>query len=275
MDNWDDIRVALAVARQGTISAAAAELGVHHATVIRRIDALEQRLRVRLFQRNPRGYAPTEEGRILLESGSGIEERIAQMHTRIVGGGAIEGALTVTALPDLHWLILPRLAPLLTAHPGLRLDYQTDARLFRLSAGEAHVAIRGAATAPDDPDYVVQPFLRLRTGLFAAPGFALAGDPARNRFVLAGDTARGAPYMPWVQAHVPPDAQVVTANEPSAQRAAIGMGLGVGFLFADLATGLVEIAHRPEWDSILWLVTHVDLHRSPKVQAALAALKSG
>ncbi|MDO5630663.1 MAG: LysR family transcriptional regulator [Paracoccus sp. (in: a-proteobacteria)] len=275
MDNWDDIRVALAVAREGTISGAATVLGVHHATVIRRIDALEAALGVRLFQRGARGYTPTEEGQVLLESGSGIEERVAQMHTRIRGGGAIEGVLTVTALPDMHWLILPRLAPMLAAHPGLRLDYQTDARLFRLGAGEAHVAIRGATVRPSEPDYVVQPFLRLRMALFAAPDLPLADDLARNRFVLPGDIARRAPYMPWVQANVRSDAQVLTANEPSALRAAIGMGLGVGFLYADLATGLVEIAHNPEWDSILWLVTHVDLHRSPKVQAALAALKSG
>ena len=275
MESWDDIRVALAVAQQGTISGAGAVLGLHHATVIRRIDALEAALGVRLFQRGPRGYTPTEQGRVLLDSGSGIAERITQMKARIRGGGAIEGVLTITALPDLHWLILPRLAPMLAAHPALRLDYQTDTRLFRLSAGEAHVAIRGTATRPSEPDYVVQPFLCLRTALYAAPDYPLADDPARNRFVLLGEPARHAPYMPWVRAHVSPDNRELTMNEPTALRRAIGMGLGVGFAFSDVADGLVEVAHDPEWDSMLWLVTHVDLHRSPKVQAALAALKSG
>ena len=62
MDNWDEIRTAYHVARAGTVSGAAADLGVHHATVIRHIDALEARLNVKLFQRHARGYTATEAG---------------------------------------------------------------------------------------------------------------------------------------------------------------------------------------------------------------------
>ena len=62
MDNWDEIRTAYHVARLGTVSGAAEALGVHHATVIRHIDALEGRLGVKLFQRHARGYTATEAG---------------------------------------------------------------------------------------------------------------------------------------------------------------------------------------------------------------------
>ena len=62
MDNWDEVRTAFHVARVGTVSGAADVLGVHHATVIRHIDALEERLGVKLFQRHARGYSPTEAG---------------------------------------------------------------------------------------------------------------------------------------------------------------------------------------------------------------------
>ena len=62
MDNWDEIRTAYQVARIGTVSGAAEALGVHHATVIRHIDALEASLGVKLFQRHARGYTPTEAG---------------------------------------------------------------------------------------------------------------------------------------------------------------------------------------------------------------------
>ena len=68
MDNWDEIRTAFQVARKGTVSGAAEELGVHHATVIRHIDALEQRLGVKLFQRHARGYTATEAGKIYYRS---------------------------------------------------------------------------------------------------------------------------------------------------------------------------------------------------------------
>ncbi len=54
-----------------TVSGAAEVLGVHHATVIRHIDALEQRLGVKLFQRHARGYTATEAGQDLLQVGPG------------------------------------------------------------------------------------------------------------------------------------------------------------------------------------------------------------
>ena len=60
MDNWDEVRTAYQVARMGTVSGAAEVLGVHHATVIRHIDAIESRLAIKLFQRHARGYTPTE-----------------------------------------------------------------------------------------------------------------------------------------------------------------------------------------------------------------------
>ena len=66
MDNWDEVRTAYQVARMGTVSGAADVLGVHHATVIRHIDALEIRLGAKLFQRHARGYTATEAGTDLL-----------------------------------------------------------------------------------------------------------------------------------------------------------------------------------------------------------------
>ena len=87
MEAWDEIRTALHVARLGTVSAAAEALGVHHATVIRHVDALEARLGARLFQRHARGYAPTEAGRDLLGVAQDAEDRFAQLAGRIRGQG--------------------------------------------------------------------------------------------------------------------------------------------------------------------------------------------
>jgi DNA-binding transcriptional LysR family regulator len=60
--------------------------------------------------------------------------------------------------------------------------------------------------------------------------------------------------------------------------AAIRAGAGIGFLSVYEAQNdpdLVEIMPpRPEWEAPLWLVTHVDLHRTPKVQAFLAHIKA-
>lgn len=276
-DSWDDIRIALAVARAGTVSGAATVLGVHHATVIRRIDALEARLKARLFQRHARGYALTEAGRVLLEAGLAADERFAQMAARITGAAErVEGDLLITALPELADMLMPRLAQLLNDHQELRLSYMTDARLFRLDAGEAHVAIRAGAS-PTEPDYVARPLGKLRGALHASPDYVRRHgpieDPGTHRFVLPGPEGQGAPYMRWLMQRLAPGNIVLRSNDMLAREGAIRAGLGIGAVSPWRRDGLEEVMCLPEWDSSLWLVTHVDLHRTPKVQAALSALR--
>ncbi len=149
MQNWDEVRTAFQVARMGTVSGAAEVLGVHHATVIRHIDALEKHLGVKLFQRHARGYTPTEAGTDLLRVAQATEDQFGQLVSRIKGQGAtVSGDLVVTSLAALA----PRIAPLLVAfqeeYSTVVVRYLTGDRLFRLEYGEAHVAIRaGAAPA--------------------------------------------------------------------------------------------------------------------------------
>lgn len=277
IDSWDDIRTALMVARLGTVSAAAQALGVHHATVIRRIDALEAGLGARLFQRHPRGYALTEAGQTLLEAAGGADERFAQMAARIAGAGArIEGEIVLTALPDLSSLVVPRLIALMRRHPGLRLRYLTDPRLYRLDTGEAHVAIRAGAR-PTEPDYVASLMMSTQSALYGSRGYVAAAgaveDLRAHRFVLPGPEGRPAPYMQWLGDRIAPENIAMISNDFTARRAAIEAGMGLGWLTADNAGDLVEVMVLPEWVSRFWLVTHVDLHRSPKVQAVLGALR--
>ena len=99
VDTWGEIRTAYQVARLGTVSGAAEVLGVHHATVIRHIDALEKRLGTKLFQRHARGYTPTEAGRDLLSVAQTTEEQFGQLASRIKGQGeTVTGELVVTAI---------------------------------------------------------------------------------------------------------------------------------------------------------------------------------
>ena len=285
MDNWDEIRTAFQVARLGTVSGAAELLGVHHATVIRHIDALEKRLGVRLFQRHARGYAPTEAGRDLLATAQGTEDQFAQLASRLKGqGDVVTGELIVTSISGIADLLIPVLAGFQDAHAGVIIRYLSDLRVFRLDHGEAHVAIRAGAM-PQEPDYVVQPLVRLPSGLYASPGYvAQYGHPsgpdefAAHRFVGADNPESRAPFYRWLRANVPPEALSFLITEPEATEAAIRAGAGLGFVPPRRAAGdpgLVQIlAPRPEWESPLWIVTHVDLHRTRKVQAFLTHLKA-
>ncbi|MGR3453933.1 LysR family transcriptional regulator [Pseudooceanicola sp.] len=284
MDNWDEIRTAYQVARLGTVSGAAEVLGVHHATVIRHIDALEGRLGVKLFQRHARGYTPTEAGQDLLRVAQATDDQFSQLAGRIKGrGNAVSGELVVTTLSGFSQLLVPPLAAFQEEYPEVILRYLTSQRLFRLEYGEAHVAIR-AGSPPQQPDNVVQPFMQLNWAIYAAPAYiARHGRPetveevVKHRFVGFDDPASRAPYAQWLRESVPSSQVVFRSGDNRAVQRAIVAGIGLGFLRRDEALQhpeLVEV-HAPmdEWQSRLWLVTHMDLHRTTKVQTFLNFLK--
>lgn len=284
LENWDEIRTAFQVARVGTVSGAAEVLGVHHATVIRHVDALEARLGTKLFQRHPRGYTPTEAGSQLLAVGQATEEQFSQLAARISGAGEeVTGELVITSLPGLSGYVMPALAKLITTHPSLRIRYLTDQRVFRLEYGEAHVAIRGGAR-PTEPDNVVQPLGVNLYALYATTeyldrfGFPQTlADLKDHRFVGTDSADSRAPFYRWLIATQPPESIVFRTNGPDSILAAILAGIGIGFqpvIEAQNNPDLVRVLGLlPEWESPLWLVTHIDLHRTHKVQAVLSVLK--
>ncbi len=284
MENWDELRTATVVAQEGTVSGAAAVLGVHHATVIRHVDALEARLGVKLFQRHARGYTPTEAGEDLMRVGQATVEQFTHLESRIKGRGEqVEGELIVTTLAGMAPLITPLLAELQEAHPKLAIRLETSGRLFRMEYGEAHVAIRAGAK-PEHPDNVVQQLAALETTLYASDAYVdRFGMPenelacAHHRFVGAVPSAVRAPFHRWMEANISPDQVFFRASDDRSVEAAIRSGIGIGFMgtnIGDQSEGLHRICDpKPEWTVPIWLVTHVDLHRTGKVQAAVQHLK--
>ncbi len=288
MENWDEIRTAMHVAQRGTVSGAAEAMSVHHATVIRHIDALEARLGIKLFQRHARGYTPTEAGRDLLAVAQTTQEQFAQLTSRIKGQtGVISGELVVTSLVELSQFITPALAEFQAMHPDVTVRFLTGGRLFRLEYGEAHVAIRAMrpGTRPEQPDNVVQPFTRMTMRLVAAQSYLDRhgtpkgdADLINHRFVgLEPSTAR-APFNAWLDDLAPNAHVVFRVEESAAMRDAILSGAGIGFFPSYQMQNhpdLVEVTPwREDWASDMLLITHVDLHRTAKVQALLSFLKA-
>ncbi len=284
MDNWDEIRTAYQVARKGTVSGAAEALGVHHATVIRHIDALEQRLGVKLFQRHARGYTATEAGQDLLQVAQATDDQFTQLAGRIKGQGeGVSGDLVVTSLGMASSYLTPILVAFQDAHPEVRMRYRTGERVFRLEYGEAHVAIR-AGTMPQEPDNVVQPFMQQHMSLVAADAYiakhGLPKDEAdlkNHRFVTHDSDNSKAPFTKWLRQIVPEDCFTYRATDNRNMREAIAAGAGIGFVMAqdlrDDPTLTEVIPRHDEWAAPLWIVTHVDLHRTTKVQTFLKFLK--
>jgi len=286
MENWDEIRTAMHVAQRGTVSGAAEAMAVHHATVIRHIDALEARLGVKLFQRHARGYTPTEAGRDLLSVAQTTQEQFSGLASRIKGQtGSISGELVVTSIVELSRFITPALAEFQAIHPDVSVRFLTGGRLFRLEYGEAHVAIRAMrqGARADQPDNVVQPFARTTTGLVAAQSYIdrygmpqTEADLAQHHFV--GLESSTAPFNDWLAEVAPASRITFRVDDTAAMRDAIVAGAGIGFMpsyHLDQHPNLVKIlSPRPTWATDFLLITHVDLHRTAKVQALLTHLKA-
>ncbi len=284
IENWDEVRTAYHVARLGTLSAAAAFLDVHHATVIRHIDALEARLGTKLFQRHARGYTPTESGRDLLAVAATTEDLLAQFAGRVKGRGAeVSGELVVTAVTSASGFLTPVLAEFRRLHPDIAFRLIAENRRLRLEYGEAHVALRAGAR-PQEPDNIVQELCKLGVGLYAHDSFARRNglprsedDLANFDFVGPDGTDSRAPYNKWLAANIPEESIVFRSNESHGVVEAVRCGIGLGFVpryEVKPGDGLVEVLPpRAEWGADLWLVTHVDLHRTAKVQAFAGFLK--
>lgn len=131
---------------------------------------------------------------------------------------------------------------------------------------------------------VVQPFMTQQFGLYASTGYVEkygplkgVGDIPNHRFVGNDDENSRAPFARWLREHAPKEAISFRCTNGSTMQQAVHAGAGIGFMAAwegRQQPDLVEMmAPMPDWAGALWLVTHVDLHRTTKVQAFLTFLK--
>jgi len=284
MEHWLELRTAFRLARLGTVSATAEDLGVHRATVNRHVDTIETALGAKFFQRHARGYTLTEAGRDLLDVAGRADEMFSDLAGRSKGQvGKLSGSLVVTSLAGLAPLIMPAFQTFKAEHPDLNLVFSADDALARLEYGEAHVAIR-AGSRPQEADYVVLPFHKLCFGLFAAKsyidrfGMPDSSDLSAHQFVGSIDGSSRRPYSHWMNKHVTEDQLALETSDQNVINASVFAGLGLGFLAkhdAEQRRGLVEITScRDRWSTDLWIVTHVDLHRTRKVHEFVKFLKN-
>lgn len=283
MEHWTEVRTAYAVARLGTVSAAAEELGVHRATVIRHIDALEASLGTRLFQRHGRGYTPTAAGQDLKRVARATRDQLDQFALRARGReAAVTGELILTSVEMLAPLVSSAIARFRAAHPRTSVRYIASGRILQLAYGEAHLAVRAGAR-PTHPDNVVQPFMPLKATFYAhrryreRHGLPSGVDAFGEHLFVSHQDPNRRPFFSWLESAVPAANIVLRSANQRVLTESVLAGVGIGFMPVFQAAQNPDLypvmAPRPDWTVPLWLVTHVDLHRSPKVQAISSALR--
>ena len=141
---WSDLRIFLAIAREGTLGGAARKLGLSQPTMGRRLRALEEALAQKLLQRTPEGFVLTEEGTAVLPHAERMEDEALALQRRLTGEDAeLAGSLRVSCS---EWFGTFMLAPVLAAfakqYPKVMVELVTDARLYSLSRRETDLAFR-------------------------------------------------------------------------------------------------------------------------------------
>ncbi|MDO5612865.1 MAG: LysR family transcriptional regulator [Paracoccus sp. (in: a-proteobacteria)] len=281
-NNWDEIKSALYVARHGALTHAAQRLGVHHSTVLRHVEALEQRLGTRLFYRHNRGYTLTPAGRRFMDVADRMEQTAAEIVMAAELEQDVQGALVMTTVPILSGIVADAADYLLRDHPGLSVRAVTVTQLLRLEMGEADIALR-PGQRPEEQDYVVTPMPPVAFALYASrlyperhPGLTNRPLSAQRYISTEGEELRADHYR-WLSDHVPPEQIVAVSADPATRLQILVRGAGCGFLpvrTADRVGTLIQLAPpRREWALPMWLLTHRDTHRTARVSAAVRVLK--
>lgn len=284
-NDWQDIKVAFEVARCGTLTAAANSMGVHHSTVLRRINHLEQALNARLFHRHARGYTMTEAGQKLFNHAQQINEQLEQLHHQIVAADTtLTGSLLVTTVSGFIDVLAPVCARFQQLHPQVRLEVLIDQRRLRLDHGQAHLAVR-AGPQPDEGDYIAQHLTCLESGLYAHQRYLekraapTSIEQLQDHALISGVAGFNSrvPYFQWVDENMPHQSVTLRVSETTEATHAVVHGLGIGGMQHEVAKhfrGLTRILDDElTWQSDIWLVTHQQMHRSAKVQAFAELLK--
>lgn len=265
---WDDVRYFLVLARVGSLSGAARQLGVEHSTVARRVESLEQALGLRLFDRLPKGWSLTAEGETLATQAHRLEDEAQAFARTALGVSSLQGTVRISAPPVLasHFLV-PRLAALRAQWQNIELQVVGESRDANLTRGEADLAIR--MSRPDAPGLAARALGDMRYGLYAAPSYT--ERPAEQwEFLGYDDSLSQVPQQRWLDLVAAGRRYVLRSNDLATLLHAARMGLGVAALphflgLADAALSPVPSLHCPTVRP-LWLVMHPDVRRSPRVR---------
>ncbi|WNL43247.1 LysR family transcriptional regulator [Halomonas sp. PAMB 3264] len=271
---WDDLQIVLAIAQAGSLSGASRQLRISHATVFRRLNALERRLAVTLFERHRQGYTPTPSGEDMAATAERVQREIHGAERRLAGQDiALTGSLRITTTDTLFTgLLSPVLTTFRQRYPAIELEVALSNQRHSLSRREADIALR-PTHAP--PDTLVGRYL----GDIA---LAVYGLGKHWEDVHRHVTLKTLSNQAWIA----PDAhlgdailEAWMADKGAAYRVdsllgiqvAIRDGAGIGVLPCYLGesdealtrlTAPIEALATP-----LWLLTHPDLRRVARVRA--------
>jgi molybdate transport repressor ModE-like protein len=283
MDDWNDLRLVLAVHRDGSLRAAAAELGMDHSTIFRHLKALEKKLGVRLFERLPGGaYHATAAGERMAAVAERIEHETLSLDRDIAGRDRRPaGKLRVTSSETLaQSRLTPHLAAFREAHPDIVVELVIDNRVLNLSRREADIALR--PMRPTEGNLWGRKLANVAWTFYGARALTARSldEIARLPLIGWGEETNGIKAADWLKRAAPAASVVYRTSSLVNQCLAARAGIGVALLpcyLGDGERGLQRALAEPvaELATELWMVTHRDLRNTARVRAFFDVVGGG
>lgn len=278
MLDWNDIRIFLAVASEGSTLAASKKLSINQTTVGRRMHALETALGLTLFERDTRGYSLTSQGSALIEVAANMGEAAEQILTRASHlTRTLDGKIRVTAAHAsmAHW-VLPLISEFRKDSPDIHFETNAAEQYVSLENGEADIAIRAADKIEGDT-LIVKKLPSVRWGIYcsktylAANGMPRSIDELIDHPILSYPEAmiEGVKLMKWLDQYVDRTKVVSTVDSIITMSASLRSEEAVGVLprvEGDQLPDLVMCFTTEDLTSGLWLVASKESYQEPRVR---------
>lgn len=275
--DWDDLRLLVAIAREGTMRAAAQACDLSAPTLSRRLTELERRLGEPLIDRVPSGCTPTAFGAKVLAAAEQMEDLANQIARAgdVTGHAGPRGTVRINASEWPSYMLLKLLGSFQDRLPGLAIEVLTSRRRYSLARREADIALW--TECPDEGDLYVRRIGRIRFGLYASRDYFLRHKQAIARreweklsFVGPDERQADHPVAQWL-------GSLPGASAPSL-RTSYGMGVLDGVLGGSGLGVLAQLAgsttndlvcvekHIRSLDQDVWLVQHPALRDSDRMR---------
>jgi len=275
---WSDLRIFLAIAKEGSLGAAARQLGLSQPTVGRRLRALEEAIGQPLFQRSDDGVVLTDEGVAVLARAERIEAETVALQRELSGR---DPELTgVIRLSSSHWfgehLLTPVLAEYASLEPGVVVELNTSARAYSLQRREADLVFR--VYPFDDSEVVSRRLMSIAYAAYIRKGAThpAVGNGAGTALVTMDMTVGAVPDAVWLKGILPNATVSARSNNRDVQARMCALGVGLAVLPRPLGDSIAEIEavdlgeEPPHRDT--WLGYHRDQKRQSRLQALLDLL---
>jgi molybdate transport repressor ModE-like protein len=270
--DWENLKYFLALSRAGSITQAAAQLGVNYTTVARRLSQLEKCLNTQLFDRLPSGIRLTDDGQEMLAHASIVEQGILSLESQLTDKNEeTAGVVTLTIGHNLSLILMPCLKEFLALHPAIQIELLVTADTMDIEEREADISVRCTQHPPENvlgrkiADMTIAPYAQ-KGMIDKEVNF---GNLASHPWIVWRSTHAGDGVEKFNHSFLPENLSIaLTVSDANAQLQAVKDGVGLAWLWRYIGDTEpdIEVVSQdyPFYDAELWVLMHKELLTSTR-----------